>query len=286
MLSDSLLWNTTVGFHRFHNESYPQSGDLQTIGHYNYDTGLRTHNYGNQQYWGSDRNDFTTDLTWFVDDLAGSHEFKGGIEYSGVALPDEGLCNTGTPNGERCGEGVPGFFFYDIEYGGTLPLFMDESQGYPPADYTGQVSTAFVQDAWRVTSDLTLKIGLRYDGVTYDNNEGAQVIDMAMWQPRLGAAWDLTGDAKNILRGSWGRFLHPGNLAGISFATTTPISGFLLVLVLGRRASVLRDLGGLRRRVRRSGRGTRFPLSDGQRGMGPVRLDAPAVGGLRLPNRP
>ncbi len=225
VLSDSLLWNTTVGFHRFHNETYPQSGDLQTIGHYNYDTGMWTHNYGNQQYWGSDRDDFTTDLTWFVDDLAGSHEFKGGIEYSGVALPDGGLCNTGTPNGERCGEGVPGYFFYDIEYGGTLPLFMDESQGYPPADYTGQVSTAFVQDAWRVTSDLTLKIGLRYDGVTYDNNEGAQVIDMAMWQPRLGAAWDLTGNAKNILRGSWGRFLHPGNLAGVSFATTTPSQG-------------------------------------------------------------
>ena len=82
VLSDSLLWNTTVGFHRYDTAGYPQSGDLQTIGHYNYDTGLSTHNYGNQQYWGSDRNDFTTDLSWFVDDLAGSHEFKGGVEYS------------------------------------------------------------------------------------------------------------------------------------------------------------------------------------------------------------
>ncbi|MEJ2189406.1 MAG: TonB-dependent receptor [Acidobacteriota bacterium] len=220
VLSDSLLWNTTLGLHRYDTATYPQSGDLQTIGHYNYDTGISSHNYGNQQYWGSDRNDFTTDLTWFVDDLAGSHEFKGGIEYSGVALPDEGLCSTGTPNGERCAEHVPGFFFYDIEYGGAFPLFMLESLGLPPEDYTGQVSTAFVQDAWRVTGDLTLKIGLRYDGVTYDNNEGAQVIDMAMWQPRLGVAWDLTGDAKNILRGSWGRFQHPGKLSGVAFATT------------------------------------------------------------------
>lgn len=224
MLSNSLLWNTTLGFHRWDTATYPQSGDLQTIGHYNYDTGLSTGNWGGQQYWGSDRNDFTTDLSWFVDDLAGSHEFKGGIEYSGVALPDEGLCSSGTPNGERCAEHVPGFFFYDIEYGGTLPLFMDEYLGLPQEDYTGQVSTAFVQDAWRVTSDLTLKIGLRYDGVTYDNNEGAQVIDMAMWQPRLGAAWDLTGDAKNILRGSWGRFMHPGILAGVAFATTSRTS--------------------------------------------------------------
>jgi hypothetical protein len=220
VLSDSLLWNTTVGFHRYDTATHPQSGDLQAIGHYNHSTGMATGNYGNQQYWGSDRNDFTTDLTWFVGDLAGSHEFKGGIEFSGVALPDEGLCSTGTPNGERCVEGVSGFFFDDIEYGGTLPIFMWESQGFTPDEFTGRVSTAFVQDAWRVTRGLTLKIGLRYDGVTYDNNEGAQVIDMTVAQPRLGLAWDLTGDAKNIVRANWGRFMHPGNLAGVAFATT------------------------------------------------------------------
>jgi len=34
------------------------------------------------------------------------------------------------------------------------------------------------------------------------------------------AFWDLTGNAKNLLRGSWGRFLHPGNLSGVGFAST------------------------------------------------------------------
>jgi len=52
VLSDSLLWNTTLGVYRFDIEVYPQSGDLQTIGPYHYDTRLSTHNYGNQQYWG------------------------------------------------------------------------------------------------------------------------------------------------------------------------------------------------------------------------------------------
>jgi hypothetical protein len=220
VLSDALLWTSTLGLYRLYFEGYPQSGDLQTIGHYNYDTNMSSHNHWNQQYWGSNRNDLATDLTWFVDDLAGSHEFKGGVEYSGIALPDDGYCYTGTPNGERCVEGVPGFFFYDIDYGGALPLFMEEWQGLSEAEYTGTVSTAFVQDAWRLTRNLTLKIGLRYDAVTYDNNEGTQVIDMDKWQPRLGFAWDFTGDAKNLLRGSWGRFLHPGNLSGVGFAST------------------------------------------------------------------
>ena len=159
---------------------------------------------------------------------------------------------------------------------------MDEYQGLPKADYTGKVSTAFVQDAWRVTSDLTLKIGLRYDGVTYDNNEGAQVIDMAMWQPRLGVAWDLTGNAKNILRGELGPVPAPRQPRRRRLRNHRTDSIFLLVLLFGRRAPLPRDLRGLRRRVRRGGRGPRFPLSVGQRGLGPARLDAPAVGDLRL----
>jgi len=206
-------------------EEYPQSGDLQTIGHYNYDTGLSTHNHSWQQYWGSDRSDLTTDLTWFVNDLAGSHEFKGGVEYSDIALSDDGFCSTGTPNGERCVEGVPGFFFADIEYGGTLPFFMVEDYGLTEAEYTGAVSTAFLQDAWRLTRGLTLKIGLRYDAVTYDDNEGTEVADMDKIQPRLGVAWDLTGNAKNVLRASWGRFMHPAALVLPSWASTQQTGG-------------------------------------------------------------
>jgi hypothetical protein len=225
VLSDSLLWNTTAGLYRFDGESYPQSGDLQTIGHYNYDTGVYTHNYGSQLYWGADRDDFTTDLTWFVDGLAGSHEFKAGLEYSDIALPDDGYCSTGTPNGERCVEGVPGLFFLDIEYGGTLPYIMEEYFGFTEAEYTGAISTVFVQDAWRVTRDLTLKLGLRYDSVSYDDNEGAQVVDMDKLQPRLGFAWDVRGDAKNVLRGSWGRFMHPGSLSLPGWATNLDTGG-------------------------------------------------------------
>ena len=58
----------------------------------------------------------------FVDDLAGSHEIKGGVEYSRLWLPDEGYCSTGTPRGERCVAGVPGYFFTDSWYDGPLPI--------------------------------------------------------------------------------------------------------------------------------------------------------------------
>jgi hypothetical protein len=210
--SESLLWNTTLGRYELDSNYYPQSGDLQTIGHYNSDTGMSTDNYGNQQYWISRRDDLSTDLTWFVDDLAGSHELKGGIERSDIQLSVE-FCSTGTPNGEGCIPGGVGFFFEDVQYGGeALPYLMWESYNAGRTVYEGVVSTAFVQDAWRVISDLTLKLGFRYDAVSYDINTGMEIADMAMLQPRLGFAWDMAGNARSVLRGSWGRFLHPNAL--------------------------------------------------------------------------
>jgi hypothetical protein len=209
VLSDVLLWNTTLGTYHYESNVYPMNPDLSAIGHLNYDTGIRSVNHGSQQYWDTSREDFTTDLTWFVDNLAGSHEFKGGIEYSDLYF-NTAWCFTGTPNGERCVEDGVGYFFDDIQVGETaVPLFMEELHDVGATDYDGTVSTIFAQDAWRPMRDLTLKLGLRYDVVTYDTNTGVQIADMSMLQPRLGFAWDIAGNAKNILRGNWGRFMHP-----------------------------------------------------------------------------
>jgi hypothetical protein len=211
VLSDSLLWSTTLGRYHYESEIQPQTGDLSAIGHYNFDTGLNTVSYDNQQRWETTRNDLTTDLTWFVDELAGSHELKGGVEYSDLGFTDS-ACSTGTPNGERCIDGGVGFFFLDVEAGGTVPFLMWEYHTSGPADYDGSVSTAFVQDAWRPARNLTLKLGLRYDRVAYDTTNGLEIADLDMVQPRLGFTWDIDGKARNILRGSWGRFMHPNTM--------------------------------------------------------------------------
>jgi len=55
----------TLGVYELNDNLYPLSGDLQTIGHYNYVTGWYTHNFNNQQYLTSRRSDLATDLTWF-----------------------------------------------------------------------------------------------------------------------------------------------------------------------------------------------------------------------------
>ena len=92
------------------------------------------------------------------------------------------------------------------------PFTMTEATTAGEQNYSGDLYTAYLQDSWRVLSNLTFKIGFRYDQVSYENNVGRQVADMNKFQPRIGFAWDLTKDAKNVIRGNWGRFMSPSSL--------------------------------------------------------------------------
>jgi len=59
-----------------------------------------------------------------------------------------------------------------------------------------------------VTPQVTLQLGLRWDGAVFEDDVGETVADMEMLQPRLGVSWDLTGNGRNLLRASWGRYMN------------------------------------------------------------------------------
>ena len=73
----------------------------------------------------------------------------------------------------------------------------------------------FIQDDWRVTPRFTLNLGLRYE---YQRNPdpininpllpqtGNKVDDRNNFGPRIGFAYDLTGDGKTSVRGGWGLY--------------------------------------------------------------------------------
>ncbi|HTV59074.1 MAG TPA: carboxypeptidase regulatory-like domain-containing protein [Verrucomicrobiae bacterium] len=86
------------------------------------------------------------------------------------------------------------------------PAYLDDinnvqkyTQSYGNANYTvdDTLWSLFVQDDFRVRSDLTVNLGLRYARQTFtDSNK-----DIA---PRVGFAYNLRGDAKTVIRGGFG----------------------------------------------------------------------------------
>ena len=125
-------------------------------------------------------------------------------------------------------------------------------RGEASHDQTFQQVALYAQDDWRVNERLTLNLGLRWDanvGLLFDqtNNRTIQLLQQLddpraraitqdadrlsrttpSWkefQPRLGFAYDPTGDATSVIRGGYGIFFDQifQNLTLFSFTQSTP----------------------------------------------------------------
>jgi hypothetical protein len=69
-----------------------------------------------------------------------------------------------------------------------------------PHDMTNYEHSPFVQDDWKLSNRLTVNLGLRYDVFVPDTERNNRLLE---------AAWDITGDAKNVLRTGYGRAFFP-----------------------------------------------------------------------------
>nr|MDQ6873140.1 TonB-dependent receptor [Gemmatimonadota bacterium] len=109
----------------------------------------------------------------------------------------------------------------------------------------------FIQDNWKATPTLTINYGLRWEGQkepdpitppsqvffgpfigkTVTNAQGTFAFpsdgkipsDMKMFQPRLGLAWDVKGDGKDVLRASAG--LYYARIPGLNLASARSTNG-------------------------------------------------------------
>ncbi len=88
-----------------------------------------------------------------------------------------------------------------------------QSFGLPGLTFSTTDYSAFVQDQWRIRKNVTINYGLRYDlqrlpEPVAPNPEIPEttVINQANANlgPRIGAAWDIFGDQKNLIRGGYG----------------------------------------------------------------------------------
>jgi hypothetical protein len=91
---------------------------------------------------------------------------------------------------------------------------------------TGNYSTLFVQDTWKVNNRLTINPGLRYEGQTMSGNVTKDFKLTNNWAPRMGFTYDPKGDGKTKVFGSFGLFYSkmPLDLAARALSSTEAVN--------------------------------------------------------------
>jgi len=165
----------------------------------------------------------TGDATYYTNGWAGSHELSAGLYLQFRHDQWDTLYNN---DGRQLIDAV----LRDPQNpaGGYVPF---HQQILSPAHLTSlhvdsRDAAVYVQDVWRASSRLTITPGLRVDWVKRDD----QIFSVTTQQstevgPRIGINYQLTRDAKNIARVSWGRIYD--NLSVNETTAGTNVAGFV-----------------------------------------------------------
>ena len=169
----------------------------------------------------SRKNEFNFDASYYVADFGGKHEFKGGYQW--------GRTSNDVQNGNSGTGTVTLFYGQDYAQAGTgvsLPCALGTASclGVGTLSRSGTFGKgkntyqgAFIQDKWQPTSRLTLNLGLRDEKENLPSfNAGDLLAGTAIpgitqgWgrklAPRLGGAYDLTGNGHTKIYASYGWF--------------------------------------------------------------------------------
>jgi outer membrane receptor protein involved in Fe transport len=141
-----------------------------------------------------DRWQFVNNFTYSI----GAHDMKFGVDYSWIRAKSYFNNNTG---------GTFTFITdrpFDANDLTTYPTQYTQNIGDPNLRRVNDVFGLFAQDSWRVRSNFTLNLGLRYDHETaFKEATGVEDAGLNLG-PRIGFAWDPANNQKTVVRGGGG----------------------------------------------------------------------------------
>jgi outer membrane receptor protein involved in Fe transport len=141
--------------------------------------------------------------------LLGRHELKAGFQYY-ISVYGVDYLNLTSGNYTRILDGGKAYQIRTED----RPVRADSKLDNP---------NLFFTDTWRVNDRLTTNLGVRVEhhhlfsqgGVKTPTQFGQAAtygdMEILTWNgaaPRAGAAWDIRGNGKTVLKGQWGRYLH------------------------------------------------------------------------------
>ncbi len=135
----------------------------------------------------------TAHLSHYLPDFfMGSHDFKAGVELK-----------FGSNNNLRFD--YPGDALYYYYQGTPLYGYLYESFDWK---YKNRSIDAFVQDSWTIGKRLTINAGLRMSNNWMRNPSLGSTItlDDISFSPRIGFAYDILGDRKNVIKFHYGLY--------------------------------------------------------------------------------
>jgi len=124
-------------------------------------------------------------VTGYIPRALGTHEIKGGVEFSWV---QSGFTF-----------GYPGNLYYvdrledESDLTSTQNWYWRESQGQIFQRHKGSTIFAFLQDSWEPVPGLNIDVGVKYDRAVMRNDEGEQIVHFNTVTPVAGVSWDPTG---------------------------------------------------------------------------------------------
>jgi Carboxypeptidase regulatory-like domain len=199
--------------------------------------------------------------------VMGDHTIKAGIFYEWIRNSQPANNNT---NGEQLVSASSNSFSYGNEYADLLTGNLNsynETNKNRINDIAYGTYEFFVQDSWKATRKLTVELGVRFShfqpwedrlGFGYSIFAPSQYAQACagsptfcgfewhakdssvpvggfptralFYQPRFGAAYDVTGTGRTVIRGGWGQFVyHSGQFtsgldasAGVATANLSP----------------------------------------------------------------
>ena len=157
--------------------------------------------------------------------LSGDHLWKFGVEYNRTKVEQQFV---GFSNTRYIFDSVDSFIdFVENDNSDGVVLFL-QSATVPPIpqdqlglqDFSVREIGVFLQDTWTPTPNLTLNMGVRWEGTWHPDvfidpddtffapylsdpdfpSDGTIPDDLNNWQPRFGLAYDIDGDGETVFR--------------------------------------------------------------------------------------
>jgi len=173
---------------------------------------------------------FRDDFSWSVAGMGGiGHGFKAGFNW----IHEPRLFIT-----FNTGKGIAQYTHLDNTLTGPIST-ITINDGDARANIPLEQYALYIQDDWKVSPRLTVNVGLRYDlvdGYQIDQSKNPNFVKMQAagaagllagikglenfgkspkndtnnWQPRIGMAYDVRGDGKDVVRAGWGIYYDVG----------------------------------------------------------------------------